>query len=178
MEYKSFDLEARNRRYILIFWGLSELVGEGGFEPIIHKFLAEHLLLDIDNIYIQRAHRLGKPNPPQRRWVQKMAKCATKLAQFLARRRDVGKVNVALTNVKDTSIEMNLAKEGLVYFEASTLCPKEGQMCYKASTGGPKRVRCTLRQKREAEEGRVYFEARTGGPNVKCTYQKVQNGQV
>lgn len=74
LEYKNIDLEARSRRNNLIFRGLNELVGETDCEPIIYKFLAEHLLLDIDNICIQRAHRLGNPNPPQRRWAAALVK--------------------------------------------------------------------------------------------------------
>ena len=59
LQYKSIDAKARSRRSNLIFRGLSEELGE---EPvsIIKSLLCDKLKLDADEIYIQRAHRIGR----------------------------------------------------------------------------------------------------------------------
>ena len=58
-EYKSIDTEARSRRHNLIFRGHPEVVGDDDCEAIIVIFLRR--LLDIEGVYIQRAHRIGNP---------------------------------------------------------------------------------------------------------------------
>ena len=66
LEYKSIDLEARNRRHNLIFRGIKEnpLIDED-CTLVIQKFIKDHLKLDL-NPYIQRAHRLGNPQRGRR----------------------------------------------------------------------------------------------------------------
>ena len=59
LEYKSIDTEARSRRHNLIFRGQPEVVGDDDCEAIIVTFLRR--LLDIEGVYIQRAHRIGNP---------------------------------------------------------------------------------------------------------------------
>ena len=59
LEYKSIDTEARSRRHNLIFRGHPEVVGDDDCEAIIVTFLRR--LLDIEGVYIQRAHRIGNP---------------------------------------------------------------------------------------------------------------------
>lgn len=71
LEYKSIDMEARNRRNNLIFRGHPELVNDDDCEAIIKNFLSNQLQLDSDSIYIQRAHRLGNIKPQNRRWAQR-----------------------------------------------------------------------------------------------------------
>ena len=71
LEYKSIDMEARNRRNNLIFRGHPELVNDDDCEAIIKNFLSNQLHLDSDSIYIQRAHRLGNMKPQNRRWAQR-----------------------------------------------------------------------------------------------------------
>ncbi|MEW8545898.1 MAG: hypothetical protein AB2693_20440 [Candidatus Thiodiazotropha sp.] len=57
VEYKSIDLEARNRRNNLIFRGHPEVLNQDDCEAIITSFLKNYL--DIEGVTIQRAHRLG-----------------------------------------------------------------------------------------------------------------------
>lgn len=57
LEYKSIDLEARNRRCNLIFRGHPEVLNQDDCETIIKSFLKRYL--DIEGVFIQRAHRLG-----------------------------------------------------------------------------------------------------------------------
>ena len=57
LEYKSIDLEARNRRCNLIFRGHPEVLNQDDCEAIITSFLKRYL--DIEDVFIQRAHRLG-----------------------------------------------------------------------------------------------------------------------
>lgn len=57
LEYKSIDLEARNRRNNLIFRGHPEVLNQDDCEAIIMSFLKRYL--DIEGVSIQRAHRLG-----------------------------------------------------------------------------------------------------------------------
>ena len=62
LEYKSIDTESRSRRRILIFRGISEQPDEDGENCVseVRRFLRVHLKIDID-MYVERAHRLGKP---------------------------------------------------------------------------------------------------------------------
>ena len=59
LEYKSIDIEARNRRHNLIFRGIKEnpFIKED-CTLVVHKFVGEHLKVEFEP-YIQRAHRLG-----------------------------------------------------------------------------------------------------------------------
>ena len=57
LEYKSIDQEARSRRNNLIFRGFREVVGSDDCISIIQNFLSDQL--DMQDVTIQRAHRLG-----------------------------------------------------------------------------------------------------------------------
>ena len=61
LEYKSIDIESRRRRRNLIFRGMSEKPEEAkeGSIPIIRHFIYVHLGIQ-DDMYIERAHRLGR----------------------------------------------------------------------------------------------------------------------
>ena len=65
LAYKSIDLEARSRRNNLLFWGLSENYNENCFS-VIREFIKHQLGLDADNMYLERAHRLGPRRIGQR----------------------------------------------------------------------------------------------------------------
>lgn len=60
LAYKSIDIESRQRRNNLIFWGLPEMFHED-CTSVISEFLGDKLGLDADTICIQRSHRIGKP---------------------------------------------------------------------------------------------------------------------
>ena len=59
LRYKSIDAEARSRRSNLIFRGMPEQFNEDPL-AIIKNFLSDKLDLDSDEVYIQRAHRIGR----------------------------------------------------------------------------------------------------------------------
>jgi len=61
LAYKSIDIEARSRRNNLIFRGFSENRGENCFQ-LIRDFLSNHLDMDPRDLYLARAHRLGRPD--------------------------------------------------------------------------------------------------------------------
>jgi len=61
LEYRSIDAEARSRRNNLIFRGIREVYLVENCEALIRQFLKDALDIDTGSIYIQRAHRLGKP---------------------------------------------------------------------------------------------------------------------
>ena len=61
LEYRSIDAEARARRNNLIFRGIREELLREDCNMIITQFIRQKLKIDTD-IYIQRAHRLGKPS--------------------------------------------------------------------------------------------------------------------
>ena len=64
LEYCSIDNEARNRRRNLIFKGIGEYgMIENCFE-LIHDFITDKLKIPAE-MYIERAHRLGRPRPNQ-----------------------------------------------------------------------------------------------------------------
>ena len=72
LAYKSIDLEARSRRKNLVFHGLAECPSEDCFQ-ILRDFLWEEMGIDIDDLVIERLHRLGflhkarlKSNTPRR----------------------------------------------------------------------------------------------------------------
>ena len=64
LAYKSIDIEARQRRNDLLFWGIPEVRNEDCL-TVISEFLGDKLGLDADAITIQRAHRIGKPQHRQ-----------------------------------------------------------------------------------------------------------------
>lgn len=59
LRYKSIDAEARSRRSNLIFRNIPEQLNEDPI-AVIKNFLGDKLELDPDEIYIHRAHRLGR----------------------------------------------------------------------------------------------------------------------
>lgn len=61
LEYKSIDQEARSRRNNLIFRGFPEVGLNENCEDTLALFVEEYLELDISNIYVQAAHRIGPP---------------------------------------------------------------------------------------------------------------------
>ena len=64
LEYKSIDAEARNHRHILIFRGFPEILGEEDCETKVKVLLAERLGI-VDDMCVQRAHRLGQLRRPK-----------------------------------------------------------------------------------------------------------------
>jgi len=60
LAYKSIDMVARSRRNNLIFRGFAENRGENCFQ-LIRYFLSNHLDMDPRDLYLARAHRLGRP---------------------------------------------------------------------------------------------------------------------
>ena len=60
LAYKSIDIEARQRRNNLLFWGIPEVRNEDCL-TVISEFLGDKVGLDADAITIQRARRIGKP---------------------------------------------------------------------------------------------------------------------
>ncbi|MCG7877395.1 MAG: hypothetical protein N0C90_13810 [Candidatus Thiodiazotropha endolucinida] len=72
LAYKSLDLEARQRRNNLIFWGIPEVISENCL-TVLSEFLTDKLELDSESICIQRAHRVGKPLNPRRTYIGQAA---------------------------------------------------------------------------------------------------------
>ncbi|MEW8546070.1 MAG: hypothetical protein AB2693_21320 [Candidatus Thiodiazotropha sp.] len=66
LAYKSIDIEARQRRNNLIFWGIPEGINEDPM-TVLAEFMSDKLGLDPDAICIQRAHRVGKLNRSRNR---------------------------------------------------------------------------------------------------------------
>ena len=62
LDYRSIDIEPRSRRNNMILRGISENRGENCFQ-LVRDFITNHLDLDSSNMYIARAHRLGRPDP-------------------------------------------------------------------------------------------------------------------
>lgn len=58
LAYKSIDMEARSRRRNLLFHGLAEVKNERCCE-LIRNFMEDEMGIDADELYIERAHRLG-----------------------------------------------------------------------------------------------------------------------
>lgn len=58
LAYKSIDLEARSRRNNLLFHGLAESKNENCIE-LLRNFLWNEMGIDLDDYYVERAHRLG-----------------------------------------------------------------------------------------------------------------------
>ena len=58
LAYHSIDVEARSRRNNLIFYGLADIKHEDTYS-ILGDFLSDYLDIDIENLFIQRVHRLG-----------------------------------------------------------------------------------------------------------------------
>ena len=58
LAYKSIDLEARSRRKNLVFHGLTECPIEDCYLAL-RDFLWEEMGLDIEDLGIERVHRLG-----------------------------------------------------------------------------------------------------------------------
>ena len=63
LEYKSIDAETRSRRHNLLFRGFDEITGEEDCESRVKSMLAEQMSI-FDDVYIQRAHRLGQLRKP------------------------------------------------------------------------------------------------------------------
>ena len=59
LRYNAIDSEARCRRSNLIFRGIPEELGEDSFE-VLKRFILEYLEIDPDEVYIHRAHRVGR----------------------------------------------------------------------------------------------------------------------
>ena len=59
LAYKSLDLEARSRRNNLVFWGFMENPQENCFSRV-RDMISDLIGVDADNMYISRAHRMGK----------------------------------------------------------------------------------------------------------------------
>ena len=59
LRYKSIDSEARSRRSNLIFRGIPEEVGEDSL-AVLQRFIRDYLDIDTDEVYIHRAHRVGR----------------------------------------------------------------------------------------------------------------------
>ena len=64
LEYKSIDAEARNRRHNLIFRGFPDTLGEEDCETKVKRVLAEKMGI-VDDMFVQRAHRLGQLRRPR-----------------------------------------------------------------------------------------------------------------
>lgn len=60
LAYKSIDMEARQRRNNLLFWGIPEVRNEDCM-AVLSEFLTDRLEIDAETICIQRAHRVGRP---------------------------------------------------------------------------------------------------------------------
>ena len=58
LAYKSIDLEARSRRNNLLFHWLAESKNENCIE-LLRDFLRNEMGIDLDEYYVERAHRLG-----------------------------------------------------------------------------------------------------------------------
>ncbi|MEW8548173.1 MAG: hypothetical protein AB2693_32115 [Candidatus Thiodiazotropha sp.] len=58
LAYKSIDIEARSRRHNLLFHGLAENKNEK-LTDLMRDFLWQEMGLDIEDLYIDRMHRLG-----------------------------------------------------------------------------------------------------------------------
>ncbi len=62
LQWKAIDCEARSRRNNLLFYGIPEEQGEDCFRSA-EKFIKNELKIS-QPVVLQRAHRLGKPTPP------------------------------------------------------------------------------------------------------------------
>ena len=98
LAYRSIDLEARQRRNNLIFWGIPEVRSENCM-TLVADFLAEHLELDPDRICIQRTHRVGKPPKPHK-FVIGQATNKPKHRPLIALFRDYQDVELILGSAK------------------------------------------------------------------------------
>ena len=96
LAYKSIDNEARQRRNNLIFWGIPETFQEDS-SATIKQFLADHLELDPDSIFIQRAHRMGRFQNTRGRPGQPVQ---IKARPLIAACRDYPDVELILSNVR------------------------------------------------------------------------------
>lgn len=105
LAYKSIDNEARQRRNNLIFYGISETVGENCLE-VLCDFLGDKLGLDPDAICIQRAHRIGtrsymRGGRGQGRGQESYASVLGKHRPIIAAFRDYQDVELILSNAKN-----------------------------------------------------------------------------
>ena len=66
IKYKTVDLEDRSRRCNLVFYGFEEAPNEN-CEKLILELLQSLRILEDEEIWIERAHRLGKRNPANER---------------------------------------------------------------------------------------------------------------
>lgn len=58
LSYRSLDIESRSRRNNIVFWGITERL-ETDCRKLIRNFMRDELDIDPDEMYIERAHRLG-----------------------------------------------------------------------------------------------------------------------
>lgn len=108
LAYKSIDLEARQRRNNLIFWGIPEVRNEECM-VVISDFLTERLELDPEAICIQRAHRIGRPLNLRRNIIGR-AVSNPKHRPLIALFRDYQDVELIISNagkLKGTSFGIN-----------------------------------------------------------------------
>ena len=58
LSYRSLDIESRSRRNNIVFWGITERL-ETDCRKLIRNFMRDELDIDPDEMYIERARRLG-----------------------------------------------------------------------------------------------------------------------
>ena len=64
LEYRSIDIEARSRRRNLLFKGITEYGSIENCFELVRDFIADKLKIS-DDMYLERAHRLGRLKPNQ-----------------------------------------------------------------------------------------------------------------
>ena len=94
LAYKSIDIEARQRRNNLLFYGIEKRLNEDTC-AVLSNFLTDKLSLDAEAIFVQRAHRIGRlvqqrPLRPGQR---------SKVRPIIAAFRDYPDVELILSNV-------------------------------------------------------------------------------
>ena len=107
LEYKSIDLEARNRRCNLIFRGHPEVLNQDDCETIIKSFLKRYL--DIEGVFIQRAHRLGSTSAKGSRpgsFAPRRAQSRPIIALFRDY-KDVERILASAYKLRDTNFGIN-----------------------------------------------------------------------
>ena len=95
LAYKSIDVEARQRRNNLIFWGIPEFVNEDCMTTL-REFFADKLDLDPESISIQRIHRIGRRQHPGRTRANQATQ--NKHRPLIALFRDYQDVELILSN--------------------------------------------------------------------------------
>lgn len=108
LAYKSIDMEARQRRNNLLFWGIPEVRNEDCM-AVLSEFLTDRLEIDAETICIQRAHRVGKPVNNRRNVIGRAAS-NPKHRPLIALFRDFQDVELILSNagkLRGTSFGVN-----------------------------------------------------------------------